>query len=45
MTQIFQAIGLTLLMTVATVVIVGGVMWLLYRYFNRYDAQQKEGEE
>lgn len=36
MTQIWQALGLTALFTISAVTIVGGIMWLLYRYFNRY---------
>jgi hypothetical protein len=35
MTQIWQALGLTALFTIGSVVVVGGLMWLLYRYFNR----------
>jgi hypothetical protein len=35
MTQIWQALGLTALFTIVTVSIVGGIMWLLYIYFNR----------
>jgi hypothetical protein len=35
MTQIWQALGLTAFFTIGSVVIVGTIMWLLYRYFNR----------
>jgi len=36
MEQIWQALGLTALFTIGSVTIVGGIMWLLYIYFNRY---------
>ena len=36
MEQIWQALGLTALFTIVSVTVVGGIMWLLYIYFNRY---------
>lgn len=44
MTQIWQALGLTLVFTFVSVAVVGAVMWLLYRYFNRYLPERNELE-
>jgi nitrate reductase NapE component len=46
MTQIWQALGLTTLFTIVSVSVVGGIMWLLYIYFNRHlpKSDKKEGE-
>lgn len=42
MEQIWQALGLTALFTLSSITIVGVLMWLLYRYFNRYLPKNEE---
>lgn len=42
MDKIWQALGLTAGMTLLSVTIVGGLMWLLYWYFNRTSKEDKE---
>jgi hypothetical protein len=45
MEQIWQALGLTALFTLGSVTIVGGIMWLLYIYFNRYLPGSKKTQQ
>lgn len=42
MEQLWQAIGLTLFFTITSITIVGLLMWLLYRHFNRYLPKEEE---
>lgn len=42
MDKLLPALGLTALFTIVSVTVVGLLMWLLYRYFNRYLPKQEE---
>jgi hypothetical protein len=47
MEQVLQALGLTALFTIGFVTIVGGIMWGLYWYFNRFlnrDNKEEQGK-
>ncbi|HQR83283.1 MAG TPA: hypothetical protein PK283_10290 [Thiotrichales bacterium] len=42
MEQLLQALGLTALFTIVSISVVGLLMWLLYRHFNRYLPKEDE---
>lgn len=42
MDKIIEALGLTFMFTIIAIIVVGGLMWLLYRYFNRYLPKNEE---
>ncbi len=42
MEKVLDALGLTFLFTAGSVIIVGGLMWLLYLFFNRMPKDDSE---